>query len=219
MLDSGLTKVIGFCGFKGSGKDTAADYLVGTHGYSKISLAHPLKLAAQTIFGFSDDALWGSSEKREIPDTRYPFRGLNPVDGTPLKKVARDVNHYWFRESDGEWFPQYVTPRVALQTLGTEFGRRMYQNLWVDACLNYIISTGNPLHAIPDVRFANELEGIQTRGGVVIRLLRGKRESNHPSELELERIPHQAFDFVVDNRGSKEELYRSLDKVISEISG
>lgn len=217
MLDSGLTKVVGFCGFKGSGKDTAADYLVAEYGYTKISLAHPLKLAAQLIFGFSDDALWGPSANREVPDTRYPFRGLDPVDGSPLTKVARDVHHYWRRESDGEWFPQYVTPRVALQVLGTEYGRRMYKNIWVEACLNHIVSTGNPRHVISDVRFANELEALQSRGARVVRLLRGKRQSNHPSELELESIPLDSFDHVVNNQGTKEELYSALDAIMKQI--
>lgn len=218
MLDSGLERVIGFCGFKGSGKDTAADYLVEHHGYSKISLAHPIKLVAQAIFGFSEESLWGPSAKREVPDARYQFSGLDPTDGSPLEKVAIDVNRYWQRESDGEYFPQYISPRLALQTLGTEWGRRLYSNIWVDACMNHILSTGKPEFAISDVRFTNEMIGVQERGGRIVRLLRGKRQSNHPSELELESIPLDAFDLVIDNNGSKEDLFRELDVFLSSLS-
>lgn len=217
MLDNGLNKVIGFCGFKGSGKDTSADHLVDHWSYAKISFAYPLKKAAKTIWGFSDEALWGPSSTREEPDHRYPFNGQDPVDGSPLTLVARDVHHYWQRESDGEWFPQFVTPRVALQVLGTEYGRRMYENVWVDACLNHIREMGQPLHTIPDVRFTNELNGIREAGGVVIRLLRGQRQSSHPSELELEQIPLEAFDFVIDNQGSKEELYAAIDEIVPQV--
>lgn len=217
MLDSGLKRVVAFCGFKGSGKDTAADHLVEEYGYTKISLAYPLKAACKSIFDFSDEALWGASQFREEPDSRYVFAGKNPVDGTPLTKVARDVHHYWLRESDGEWFPQFVSPRVALQTLGTEWGRRLYENIWLDACLNHIRRTGNDKHTISDVRFRNELDGVRSAGGVVVRLLRGERQSSHPSELEMESIPLEDFNFVVANTGTKEYLFDCLDDVLHEV--
>ena len=214
MLDSDLTEVIGFCGFKGSGKDTAADYLCEHHGYEKISLAYPLKTACQKIFGFSDQAVFGASQYREEPDSRYTFSGKDPVDGSQLTKVARDVRHYWQRESDGEWFPQYITPRLALQTLGTEWGRRLYEDIWVDACMNFIRSSSHSRWVISDVRFMNELAGVQRAGGRVIRLMRGQRESNHPSELELESIDLSEFDHVIMNLGTKKDLYAMLDSVM-----
>jgi len=216
MLDS-LRRTVGLCGFKGSGKDTAADYLVSKYGYTKISLADPLKRTCQSIFSFPKEHLWGASDLREVPDERYVFSGLDPVDGTPLHRVAIDARRYWQRESDGEFFPQYVTPRLALQTLGTEWGRRLNQNIWVSACLNYIRETGNPKHAISDVRFVNELTSIQAAGGVVVRLLRGERTSNHPSELELEGIPLKSFDFVIDNNSTKEHLFACLDEAMGRI--
>jgi hypothetical protein len=217
MLDSGLKRTVAFCGFKGSGKDTAADHLVERFGYTKISLSYPLKVACKNIFDFSDEALWGASQFREEPDPRYVFSGKNPVDGTPLLKVARNERHYWLRESDGEWFPKFVSPRVALQTLGTEWGRRLYESIWLDACINHIRNTGNDKHTIPDVRFRNELAGIRNAGGVIVRLLRGERQSSHPSELEMESIPLEDFDFVVNNTGSKEYLFGSLDDLIEAV--
>jgi hypothetical protein len=216
MLDS-LNRTVGLCGFKGSGKDTAADYLVSKYGYQKISLADPLKKACQQIFAFPKEHLWGPSELRERPDERYPFSGLDPVDGTPLHRVALDPLRYWQRESDGEFFPQFVTPRLALQTMGTEWGRRIYTNIWVAACLNQIRQTGNDRHAIADVRFVNELTSVQAAGGVVIRLMRGERTSSHPSELELEGIPLGSFDFVINNNSTKEHLFASLDAIMIQI--
>ncbi len=216
MLDS-LTRTVGLCGFKGSGKDTAADYLVSKYGYAKVSLADPIKRVCHEIFAFPKDHLWGPSELRERPDERYPFSGLDPVDGMPLDKVALDTSRFWQRGSDGEFFPQFISPRLALQSLGTEWGRRICPNIWVAACLNYIRQTGDDRHAIPDVRFVNELTSIQGAGGVVIRLLRGERTSTHPSELELEGIPLESFDFVIDNNSSKEHLFLCLDQVMEEI--
>lgn len=216
MLDS-LRGTIGFCGFKGSGKDTAADYLASLYGYTKISLADPLKRVCQQIFSFPTEHLWGASQLRELPDERWPFSGLDPVDGTPLKVVELDSLRFYQRESDGEFFPKFITPRLALQSLGTEWGRRIYSNIWASSCLNQIRQTDNPRHAIADVRFVNELRLIQEAGGAVVRLTRGERTSNHPSELELESIPLGAFNFVVYNTSTKEDLYRSLDDIMREI--
>lgn len=216
MLDT-LNLTVGLCGFKGSGKDTAADYLVSQYGYKKVSLADPLKRTCESIFDFPSDHLWGPSSLRECPDERYLFSGLDPVDGVPLKEVALDTSRHWQRESDGEFFPQFVTPRLALQSLGTEWGRRLSPNIWVVACLNHIRKSEYPRHAIPDVRFVNELTSIRASGGIVIRLLRGSRSSNHPSELELEGIPLEDFNFVVDNNSTKGYLYACLDAIMTVV--
>lgn len=216
MLDS-LNQTIGFCGFKGSGKDTAADYLVSKYGYRKVSFADPLKKACEGIFSFPSEHLWGASSLREVPDERYLFSGLDPADGSDLRRVAIDTHRFWQRESDGEFFPQFVTPRLALQTLGTEWGRRLTPNIWVSACLNQIRQSGEPRHAISDVRFVNELSGVLSAGGVVIRLMRGARASNHPSELELAGIPLTDFSYVINNNSTKEHLFESLDTIMAEV--
>lgn len=217
MLDSKLNHLIGFCGFKGSGKDTSADYLIQEYLYEKLSLAYPIKEACKGMFGFPDDHLWGPSSMREIQDDRYEFSGKDPTDGSPLTLVKVDLSRWWRRESDGEYFPKNVSPRLALQVLGTEYGRRLCEDIWVNACVNHVRASSNSRWSIPDVRFKNELAAIQASGGRVVRLLRGKRESNHPSELELESIPLDAFDFVIDNQGSKEDLFSHLDIIMSSV--
>lgn len=62
-------KIIGLCGFKGSGKSTAADFLCEM-GYEKRALAAPLKEACQTIFHLSDEQLY-TSEGKEKFDPRW----------------------------------------------------------------------------------------------------------------------------------------------------
>jgi len=42
--------IIGFVGFIGSGKDTAADYLVNFHGFRRDSFANTLKDAVAAVF-------------------------------------------------------------------------------------------------------------------------------------------------------------------------
>lgn len=216
MLDSRLRQLIGFCGLKGSGKDTSADYLVENYGYAKMSLASPIKDACLSIFGFPEDHLWGASSLRETPDKRYLFTGLDPVTGVPLEEVKLDELRWWLRK-DGEYFPRYLSPRLALTTMGTEWGRRLCENIWVYSCLNSVRNLDTSRSAITDVRFMNEIMAVQSAGGLVIRLLRGERKSNHPSELELDNISLDVFDFVIDNRGTKGELFSCLDDIIPSV--
>jgi hypothetical protein len=95
----------------------------------------------------------------------------------------------------------YLTPRYALQKLGTEWGRDCYGNVWVDYALrvaktlledpnfNYLYSQKLGVHdrqphvrsqgrpysgvVISDVRFRNEIDAIHACGGIVIRMMRG----------------------------------------------
>lgn len=56
---SAVPRLVGLAGPSGSGKDTAAEYLRERHRFRRIALADPLKGWVQTIFGLSDDQLWG----------------------------------------------------------------------------------------------------------------------------------------------------------------
>lgn len=65
--------------------------------------------------------------------------------------------------------------------------------------------------AISDVRFKNEVDGLRARGAKIIRVKRrGAGLANaaglHQSERESVAIPDGAFDAVIDNNGSIEDL-------------
>jgi len=224
--------IIGILGKAGSGKDTAADFMVTQHGFVKVALADPLKRICREVFQFSEDQLWGPSEKRNEPDKRYP-RGVITL-----------------RERDGNIseFPQYLTPRQALQQLGTEWGRNCYNNVWVDYMLrvaktimfgqefkthdkkNYDQRLGlydwneSPMKSIrgvvvPDLRFENEVTAIRAAGGKVIRVLRGTETltgtaGQHSSETEQDHLPESSFDFTLRNHGTIDELYLQVQHVI-----
>jgi hypothetical protein len=77
------------------------------------------------------------------------------------------------------------TPRYAMQTLGTEWGRGLLDDdLWLRATLLQIdatlAETRSPIVVIDDVRFDNEAAAIRTRGGIVIKLVRDAAERRFP---------------------------------------
>lgn len=160
--------ILGILGQAGSGKDTVADHLVKKYRFMKVALADPLKRICQEVYDFSDEQLWGPSEMRNGADLRYP--------------TGRG----------------YLSPRVALQTLGTEWGRSMYANTWIDYGLEVaddILVRGMSYTAkmgvsddglfqrlinrrkqgvvFSDIRFKNEVDQIRRRSnGFVIRVRR-----------------------------------------------
>ena len=201
--------IIGISGVAGAGKDTAADFLVKSHGYVKVSLADPLKRICQEVFAFTDEQLWGGSNKRDEPDHRYASEWFHPTDPTQHS------------------FQGYLTPRYALQRLGTEWGRECYKDVWVDYALRVadmllsnrarydaklgVLSGGTNIEerlakgvVIPDVRFRNEIAAIKKAGGKVVRIYRqgsGLKgaAAEHASEAEQLDIPDSEFHHIIDN--------------------
>ena len=158
----------------------------------------------------------------------------------PLKRFCMDM--FGFRESQlwgsserrSEPPPGRQAPaaREALQTLGTEWGRRLDEDVWIRRLLDtaalllddpsrhgYVAAKGvvpalEPcaweLVVVPDVRFPNEASAIrQARGEVweVRRHAAGLSEDAHESEAGL---PSHLVDRVLENDGDPDLLWRRV---------
>jgi hypothetical protein len=225
--------IVGITGLAGSGKDTLADILVSKHGYVRVSLADPLKRICKEVFDFSDDQLWGPSQRRNEPDTRYPREHSLHGDKCLCCGQQHDYMH--------EFKTCYLTPRYALQTMGTEWGRNCHGDTWVRYAMrvakrildpgvnhpNWVWYTpqtgaqpsGNTTWVkpqgvvIPDVRFLNEMAAIRSGGGKLLRIKRPgfeKPQWNHVRETEQLQKADDYFDSVVLNSGTIEELATGL---------
>jgi len=135
--------IIGIAGRAGAGKDTVADLLVKNHSFVKVACADAMKKFCQEMFDFSTDQLWGPSSRRNEPDKRYP----RSHEWTP---IARDLkvcdccgvnNERRFNKISDEVPQCFLTPRFALQQLGSEWGRRMYP----DVRINKVIAAASAL--------------------------------------------------------------------------
>ena len=104
-----------------------------------------------------------------------------------------------------------VSPRHALQSLGTEWGQYKLseydsfkettgRKLWVNSLLNRIQGDA----VIADVRFPHEADAIRERGGFIIRVNRDyKVDLSHESEKAIEEIN---ADFTINNTGTLIDL-------------
>ena len=140
--------IIGVCGFIGSGKDTAADYLVNFHEFRRESFAASLKDAVAAIFGWNRELLEGrTKESRE------------------------------WREKRDEWWSnrlgKEITPRWVLQYWGTDVLRKgFHDDIWIASLEHKLLSSNDDI-VISDCRFPNEIRSIKNAGGIVIRVKRG----------------------------------------------
>lgn len=141
--------IIGFVGFIGSGKDTAADYLVNFHEFRRDSFANTLKDAVSAVFGWDRTLLEGRT------------------------KEARE----WREQIDPWWAERLgmpaLTPRWVLQYWGTEVCRQgFHDDIWIASLENKMRKTKDNI-VISDVRFPNEIKAIHNAGGLVVRIKRG----------------------------------------------
>lgn len=67
--------LIGLCGFKGSGKDTVADYLVESFGFVKLQNADPIRRALAAMFNV-DVATFTDVSRKELPQEE--LKNLSP---------------------------------------------------------------------------------------------------------------------------------------------
>jgi len=190
--------IITLFGAMGSGKDTTGDLLVANHGFTKASFASPLKRMAKIAFpALTDEDLYGSSKHRERRLEQYPFSGpCLRCNSNHFSLVTNDT----LRCNDcASAYPTHLTPRIILQTLGEEWGRRLHKPLWANAAIDTIPPSVDTI--ITDGRYRTELRATKARNGISVLLYRGLRESttSHPSEAELRTIPASEFDYQFRN--------------------
>lgn len=110
------------------------------------------------------------------------------------------------------------TPRYAMQTLGTEWGRQMLSpTIWTEAWGALLDREGLGLPGFPvvadDCRFQTEAAAVRARGGVVIRIARPGVDAApvvHASEI-LDFEP----DVTIENvEGDPDALRRALDHLV-----
>lgn len=103
------------------------------------------------------------------------------------------------------------TPRRAMQTLGTEWGRGLIgPDLWVNAW-RATMPTGHVV--VDDIRFVNEADAVRAAGGIVVRIDRpGLSAGGHESE----RLDFTA-DHVITNDGPLAQLYHEIDRIAPRV--
>lgn len=132
------------------------------------------------------------------------YRMVAALEGMPVSFVQRNKAE--------SYEPADRTRRFILQTLGTEWGRRMvHQDLWVRILhATRQARTSRPV-VIDDLRFENEASYVRGQGGLLIHLKRSGLEGlDHKSENGVSFDPIK--DVILHNDGSITDLLDNLDR-------
>lgn len=212
-----------------SGKDTLAGYLIRNFGFERVGLADPLKRFCKEVFDFTNEQLWG--DDRDRPDERYP-----------RVEMCHGCQTCEFR-CDHPISKTFLTPRYALQKLGTEWGRDCYGDIWIEygvrvaltllhGGFNYKERIGlvrtNPGDPPPtgvvfsDLRFRNEFDVIKKAGGFMVRVVRDGFDgevgvSGHASEAEQKSIKDEEFDLILHNPPGLDNYYKAIDEAFTKV--
>ena len=204
-------RIFGICGQKQSGKDTFADFalqaLPAKRG-TKRALATPLKRFYVDYLGLADQSVFGNDT-----DKNAPVGVWNEIF---TYKIA---NRY---DKKGK----VISGREVLQVVGTDIFRENFRpTFWLDLMLKKTIPTcaaqGVEIMFVTDVRFRNEVEGLQAAGAKIIRLYRDiprDHQIQHASETEMASIPDNLFNYVVtpDQNTSMGMLRNSVHRILQK---
>lgn len=177
-------QIVGFIGYMGAGKDTAAKALLDLGGWSQINFADEVKAMLYDL---------------------NPYIG-DPDDGEPTSLQA--VINMWGWDDAKREIPAV---RTMLQRLGTECLRARDPDFWLNAWKKKAHHTEQNIVAT-DVRFENEADAIRDYGGTLIYISRaGCYCDGHSSEniesqwadaiIQNKGTPEELHENVLDYLG------------------
>lgn len=177
-----MKKIIAIVGHIGSGKDTAAKFFIDTYNYKKVSFADSLKDALSSIFVWDRQLLEGTSaESRNW-------------------RNKKDV--FWSNALGFE-----VTPRLMMQTIGTDLFRHHFSNyIWVYSSVLKIEKSTSSV-VVADVRFPEEYNALKELGATFIRMQRTVPDWEDTARKALSG-DEQAIAHLKENKIHESEWYQ-----------
>lgn len=228
-------KIIGISGWKGSGKDLSASFLIDKFSAQRVGFADPLKDSVADEFEI-DRASLDDPARKEAPLLDMPvtpqdayslmianflFKEFADKDGLKATTVESRADNSFVGFTNGGWNQLYWTPR-ALAILKGSTNRSTDSAFWVKKALNKIVNfnemLGVQLFAISDLRYKSELKQLQDWFGKDFVSVRIERFDTSPSTDPSERdLDDATFDHYVDNRGTPEKTYEQLEAIVKSL--
>ena len=172
-----------------------------------IGIAGPAQSGKSTLAG----------EFRRIVEFRGGRYAEHPFAG-PLKRMLQaigvDVSDL-SKNAPVPFLDGRITPRVMMQTLGTEWGRSLFPDLWLRVW-EHEIDTNAHTVVVPDVRFDNEADLIRSLGGVIAHVVRKPTAEmlavpDHASEAGITRVKG---DIIFRNDRGIEKMARFAASIL-----
>jgi hypothetical protein len=184
---------IAISGKAGSGKDTAASFILNHEMMKDFNL---------TKKAFADPL-------KEIAGIMYPDIPKEWIYGP--SQLRASVIDDSFKENEK------LTVRQLLIDIGTN-GRNYNENIWIESALADVRKSKEKSFIFSDVRFRNEFDSLKKNGFFMIRVKREKiSKIDSPSENEMDFILDDEFDYVINNDLSIDSFYQKIDKCLKSL--
>ena len=206
-------------GFARAGKDTVAKILVEELGMETYALAQPIKDIMCALFNWGEEHRDGSYKEIEMlysisPATidaagiMYNSYGLDKYEAfhdcwdklVTLFSIEISVNDLAYC---------VISPRRAFQLFGTEWGRLIDDNIWLDTAPrdNVIIT---------DVRFDNEVEYFSKLGAEVIQVVRPVFRPVNNAHVSEKGVSLPLIDYTINNDKGLVELKETVLQLVTK---
>lgn len=183
------------------------------HPYIKFySFADKLKEFCVDVLGVEKHKIYGTNQqKNELTHLKWEdMPGVVYIE-TYDNQGAIAANELFYHKSG------CMTGREVMQYFGTNIVRKIYGPAWAKETLRRIKKENTLLAVITDCRFEDEIVEVQAYGGKVVKLTRNVFKDEHLSETQLDMIPNDKFDAIIDNHSINiDEQNDILLKVLSE---
>jgi hypothetical protein len=182
-----------------SGKGVIANTLKDKYGFSVMGIADPMKVIINKVFGVSRRELWGNSKHR------------NPK----VRQMLQTLGSEWGRKFDQEIWIKHLLMRIeAWTTKGIDpWAVLDSESRKIIPCVGIVI---------PDIRLSSEIHTLKKR--LQLNLIRVKRpiprdkaEDGHETEIEIENVPMDCFNYIIENDHTLAEYKKKIQIVIKDI--
>ena len=179
--------VIGIKGLMGSGKTTAARYLIEHHGFVRGRFAGALK---------------------DMLRAYLAYRGCDPA--TIDRLVDGDL-----KEKPSRWLGGQ-TPRRTMEWLGGSGRDYMGEDFWIGTEADKLQADGPTRVVVEDVRYANEGVWIGEQGGITVEVVRpGQQPRDHRTERAQAAV--KADLAIMNYDGDLASTERQIDTVVRDL--
>jgi hypothetical protein len=236
--------ILGFLGAKGSGKDTAAQYLVqGLAGrttglvapFVRIGFADALYREVARAFGVTVEFL-GNRDTKEVALRELALEHCTDRDFIFMVAALEHVRLGVVGDERNDVARLFLSkprsPRFILQRWGTEYRRRTHHghdSYWLDQVVEKLRAQPDRHFVVTDVRFENEARFIEQIGGTLVRIRRPALEARealdraasgtaaHPSETALLGRPVHVE--LLNEEGRPDSLRQGLSALLDRLAG
>jgi hypothetical protein len=143
----------------------------------------------------------------------YTYAFADPIRAM-LRGFGIDMSDPYWQANKETVIPSLgVSPRHLMQTLGTEWGRKLVNpDVWLILAKQKLLKNG-PGMIVTDVRFENEAKWIRDAGGLLIHIERPDSQPVQTHESEM-GILMGSEDYKLFNRGTLAELQASVHRLL-----